>query len=145
MSFNSSTDGIFSTPITTISGEPVSKEVLDFIKNLEFIPSQKNDSTLSMTKENQVLDAFKELCNLKESILKIADFYWRDVLSVDTSLKPVIRHSWITRHKSGEFNPMHHHTTSLFSITTYLQASPNCGNLIFKKDKHHLNLFSQYP
>lgn len=138
---DSNTVGIFPTPITTLKHISVTEGLLDFVRNLEFIPAHKNNSTLSMTKENYVLNTFEELKEIKEKILEIANYYWRDVIAVDQSLVPMMKHSWITRHKKGEFNPPHIHTTSLFSIVTYLQTDNNCGNLVFKKNEHYLNLF----
>ena len=142
---------IFTVPITTSKLPPISKETVEFAKNIEYIPYAagdvdqstltSDDCDLSISKNKQVLDTYPEFKDLKDSIFAAAYEYWRDVLCVHDSLKIKIRHSWITKHRPGNWNRPHTHTTSAFTSCVYLQTAENCGNLTIKKDPNYLNLF----
>jgi uncharacterized protein (TIGR02466 family) len=136
------TTHLFPVPISTFEIPAISKEIVEFIKEIEYVPWHNSDNYyLSISKERQVLDTFKILSPLRENVLKAANQYWHEVICADHSLNLKIRHSWITRHRPGEWNPAHTHTTSLFTSCTYIQAGNNAGRLILKKDTNYLNLF----
>jgi uncharacterized protein (TIGR02466 family) len=150
MNFNLQTNNLFPVPVTTAQLPKVN--VMDFVKTIEFIPYVSgNTSNISITEDNchlmisknkQVLDTYSELEQLKENITVAAEKYWREVIGVDTSIRLKIMHSWITQHSPGRhWNRPHYHNSSIFTSTTYLQTAENCGNLIFNKNPHYLNLF----
>ena len=136
------TTNLFPVPISSTEISPISTDIVEFVKGLEYVPWHNADNYyLSISKERQVLDTFTILAPLKDSVMAAANQYWTDVIGADASVKLKIRHSWVTRHRPGEWNPAHTHTTSLFTSCTYIQAGTNAGNLIFKKDTNYLNLF----
>lgn len=124
-------------PITTIQLPTISKEIVDHVKSLEYVPW---NGSLQITKEHQVLN-LPHLSALRDEIVGAAERYWREVICADYSTNLVIRHSWVTKHRPGEHNPAHMHTTSLFVASVYLQAAENCGDIVFFKDNNYLNLF----
>jgi uncharacterized protein (TIGR02466 family) len=145
------TFGLFPIPVTTIQLDPIPEETKNFIKNLEYMPWRSSDNYykdmghdkehyLSISVDRQALD-LPELKDLKDQIMTAAEHYWREVICADYSTNLVIRHCWITRHRKGEKNPPHIHTTSLFVGSIYVQAPENCGDIIFYKDNNYLNLF----
>jgi uncharacterized protein (TIGR02466 family) len=142
---------LFPIPVTSIQLAPISKETKEFIKNLEYVSWRSSDTYykeignktehfLSITANRQVLD-LPELKDLKLQVMLAAEKYWHEVICADMSTNLTIRHCWVTRHRQGEKNPPHIHTTSLFVGTLYLQAPENCGDLVLYKDAHYLNLF----
>jgi uncharacterized protein (TIGR02466 family) len=136
------TINLFPVPISISSVDPIPTSVISFAKALEYVPwYDKEDYFLSISKDRQVLDQYIEFSELKKQIMSAAEEYWRTVICADWSVNLKIRHSWLTRHYQNEFNPPHTHSTSLFTATVYLQASDNCGDLIFRKDPNYLNLF----
>jgi len=136
------TNHLFSIPVSTADLPPISKNIIDFIKQIEYVPwYNANNYYLSISKERQVLDTFKILQPLHHDIMKAANQYWHDVIEADNSINLKIRHSWITRHKPGEWNPAHTHSTSLFTSCIYFQGNKDSGDLILKKDNNYLNLF----
>lgn len=139
----STTINLFPVPISIFESPELPVDTMDFIKNkLEYMPWQsKENHYLDISKSFQVLDDFKEFSQLKENTLKTASTYWRDILYVDQSLDIKIKHSWITRHRPGQYNRRHIHNNCVFILTTYLDTYENCGNLVFFKNTHYLNLF----
>ena len=136
------TYNLFPIPITVQQLEPPSNEILDFVKNLEYVPWHSEENYfLTIFKNRQVLDQFEILKPLKDKIMQGVEKYWREVIEVDDGIDLKIRHSWFTKHKHGELNPAHTHTTSLFTLCYYLQAEEKCGDIVFKKDINYLNLF----
>ena len=133
---------LFPVPISTTELPPISEDIIEFIKHLEYVPWHSSDNYwLSISKERQVLDRYDILKSLKNDIMKASNQYWQEVICANESIRITIRHSWITRQRAGECNPAHTHTTSLFTSCTYLQAGKNAGDLIIKKDPNYLNLF----
>ena len=124
-------------PITTVQLPETPVEIMEYIKTLEFVPFNKE---LTISKHRQVFD-LPEFAPLKTSVMAAAEKYWREVAGVAYSTNLVIRHAWLTRHRPGEFNPIHMHTTSLFVACVYLQAPEKCGDIVFFKDNNYLNLF----
>ena len=132
---------LFPVPISTSFVSTIPDEVIAFAKSIEYVAHGKENHFLSMSKDKQVLDQYIEFSELKQQIMAAAEKYWREVICADWSVNIKIRHSWLTRHYKDESNPPHTHTTSLFSATVYLQTADYCGDLIFRKDPHYLNLF----
>ena len=133
---------LFSVPISTDVIGPIPHDVIAFAKNLEYVPwYDKENYFLSISKDRQVLDQYEEFFELKQQIMVSAEKYWREVICADWSVNLKIRHSWLTRHYKDEYNPLHTHTTSLFTATTYSQDDDSCGDLIFRKYPNYLNLF----
>jgi uncharacterized protein (TIGR02466 family) len=149
MNFNLQTNYLFPVPITVAQLPKL--DVMDFVNTIEFIPYVSGDvSNITITNDNchllisknkQVLDSYPELAELRQNIFSAAELYWKEVLGVDSTIKLKIMHSWITQHLPGHWNRPHYHNSSIFTSTTYLQTSENCGDLIFNKNPHHLNLF----
>jgi uncharacterized protein (TIGR02466 family) len=143
--------GLFPIPISIIDIPEISKNELEAIKQLEFVPwygsihyhfnDPDRKPALYISKERQVLSTVPALEKLKNSVMEAAKKYWEEVLGVDPTLNLKFRHSWVTRHRKGEKNPPHTHTTSLFVGCVYLQVNENSGKLVFKKDTNYLNLF----
>jgi uncharacterized protein (TIGR02466 family) len=142
---------IFTVPIATAKLPTIPEETVSFAKSIEYIPYAAGDvdqSTLDenvcdllISKNKQVLDFYPELKDLRDVIYTAACEYWHNDLGVSESLKIRIRHSWITKHRPGNWNRPHTHTTSTFSSCVYLQTAENCGDLVFRKDTNYLNLF----
>ena len=106
---------LFPVPISTSFIGPIPPEVIEFAKNLEYVPwHSKENYFLSISKDRQVLDQYAEFFELKQQIMAAAEIYWREIICADWSVNLKIRHSWLTRHCKNEFNPAHTHTTSLF-------------------------------
>lgn len=147
MDLNLQTNHLFPVPVTTAQMPAV--DVMDFVKTIKFIPyaSGDNSSTtadnchLTISQNKQVLDTYPELVELRKNIVTATEQYWREVIGVDSTLDLKIMHSWITRHLPGQWNRPHVHNSSVITSTAYLQTADNCGNLIFNKNPHHLNLF----
>jgi len=139
----STTINLFPVPISIFESPELPVDTMDFIKNkLEYMPwHSKENHYLDISKSFQVLTDCQELAQLKANTINIANTYWRDILCVDLSLSISIKHSWITRHKPGQYNRPHIHNNCVFVLTTYLDTYENCGNLIFKKNTHYLYLF----
>ena len=136
------TINLFPIPISYTFIDSIPQDTIEFAKSVEYVPwHSKEIYYLSISKERQVLDNFKEFSSLKKNIIAAAEEYWRNVICADYSQELVVRHSWLTRHYPGELNPSHTHTTSLFTCCTYLQTDEGCGDIIFKKDTNYLNLF----
>jgi uncharacterized protein (TIGR02466 family) len=136
------TVGLFPIPVSTTYIDPISEDIIDFAKSVEYMPwHSKENYYLSISKERQVLDTFSQFKELRASVMKAVEQYWREVLCVDNYINLKIRHSWLTRHYPGEQNPAHTHTTSLFTCCVYLQTADGCGDIVFKKDTNYLNLF----
>jgi len=142
---------LFPIPVSIIDIPTIAQEDINFIKTLTFQPwygsahyhfnDPDRKPALFISENRQVLTSLPELINLKDNVLDAAQQYWTEVLGVDSSLKLKFRHSWVTRHRAGEKNPPHTHTTSLFVGCVYLQVNENSGKLVFKKDTNYLNLF----
>lgn len=136
------TYNLFPIPINVQQLDPPTESMLDFVKNLEYVPWHSEENYfLTISKHRQVLDQFEIFKPLKDKIMTGVEKYWREVLEVDAGLDLTIRHSWFTRHGAGELNPAHTHTTSLFTLCYYLQAEENSGDIVFNKDVNYLNLF----
>jgi hypothetical protein len=141
---------IFTVPIVTDKLDPIAQSDINYIKNLEFIPYksgnvvistvEESDCHLLISKDKQILE-LPALDSLKKSIYKSAYNYWNNILGIDTSVKLKTIHSWVTKHKTGHWNREHMHSNSTFTSCIYLQTFPDSGELIFKKNPHHLNLF----
>lgn len=149
---NLSTTNLFPVPITVSEIPAIPKKTVNFIKKIDYLDwiggeeefmseEDRKKKHLSISKSKQVLDDYPELAELKKNITEVAERYWREVLCVDWSLNIQIRNSWVTWHKSSQWNRPHVHTCSMFTSTTYIQAEENSGDLIFEKNPHYLNLF----
>jgi uncharacterized protein (TIGR02466 family) len=133
---------LFPVPISIGTVGPIPNDVIAVAKSAEYVPwYSKENYFISISKGRNVLDQYVEFFELKNQIVAAAEIYWREVICADWSINLKIRHSWLSRHYKNEFNPPHAHTTSLFTATVYLQANESCGDLIFRKDPHYLNLF----
>jgi len=138
------TANLFPIPISVFQVPPVSQEVLDFVKQVPYQPYPSEDKyELDISTSFQVLDDYPKLESLKSAALVTASQYWHDILGVASNYGITIKNSWICKHKHNNFNAAHIHNGCLFVCTIYLDTDSNCGNIVFKKNLHYLNLFPE--
>ena len=136
------TINLFPVPITTFESPDIGASTLDFVKQLEYRPYHSIENyELDITVSTDVLDDYPELATLRQNTLAIANQYWKEVIGAVDSLEIQIYHSWICRHSTGQYNPLHSHNNCLFVLATYLDVPDDSGDIVFKKPTHYLNLF----
>lgn len=117
---------LFGVPVYQASVEHTFTKEIAFISSLELIKAKTN----SVSKYVSVLDnAELEVC--KKICQEHLDVYIKNTL--DCKQEFYITNSWIARSKPGESHHVHFHPNSIVSGVLYLQANPNCGDIIL----HH--------
>jgi uncharacterized protein (TIGR02466 family) len=115
-------------------------EDLDFIKDLEY----ESSATGGFVTKNMTILEFPNLKDFKSSILLSSQKYFRDVLKIADYLELEITTSWANRHKQGDSCGTHIHENALFSGVTYLQTTPESGQILFETPRPHDTIRLEY-
>ena len=125
----------FSTPIWTSkidNYKKVNEELLSYILSLKTIDPlgkkksningwHSNDFNLSDTSPKNLIKSFQPNINLA-----LKDMNW------DLEKQEVkITNMWAIINNKGSFNQKHHHGNSDISAAYYVEASENCGDIVF--------------
>ena len=122
--------------ITPFGGRPIVKLKSDYNfsdTEKKFLSSQEyknNNNGTKLTKRVDILEN-PNLYNLKNYLLKIANDYVSDVLSINQEI--LLTHSWMTKNSTNNFHDKHTHPNVFFSLIYYLDCKS--GDLIFYNQK----------
>lgn len=118
---------LFAVPVYHAhSGIQCFDEEINFIKNLELVPSQKN----SVSKNQNIFD-YAELARCKDIAERQVQNFVDNVFKCKQQL--YITNSWTAKSFTDESHHNHHHPNSVISGVLYLQSFSNSGNIKF----HH--------
>lgn len=98
------------------------------ISSSEISPLEKQGG-ISTYSTNCNLHLEPYLQNLNSIILQHIKIYWK-ILDVDQRLSPVIDQCWSNIHYQNSYTDQHSHSLMPVVATFYLEAAPNCGDLI---------------
>jgi uncharacterized protein (TIGR02466 family) len=101
-------------------------EEINFLKQLELIPSQKN-----FVSKNQSIFDHPEMARCKNIAEQHVQNFVANVFKCKQQL--YITNSWTAKSLTNESHHTHHHPNSVISGVLYLQCSPGNGNIKF----HH--------
>jgi uncharacterized protein (TIGR02466 family) len=138
---NSHLELAFAVPIWTAELSPITDEELEIIKNLDYIQVPGDPKKVKHTIQTYLLDNEPKLARLRQEISEAVNYYWRNILHVEEHAGIKHQHSWVTKHNPGDGNSWHQNNNALLSSIFYVQAPENSGQLIFRKDANHCNLF----
>lgn len=121
---------LFSTPVySSYIREIDFSSLLNVAKETEYTASQNG---ISISFKEYLIDDFK---NLKSQIVDHVNNYLYNVLEINDSFQYYFTDSWfIKTEPQGESKFFHFHSNSLFSGVFYINAPPDCGNLMFSKN-----------
>jgi hypothetical protein len=141
----STLDSVFGTPIWTAELSPMTDQEIELIRNLPYVPVPGHrygePKTTKHTVETYLLQRESGLARVRDEIEKAVDYYWHNILCVVENTKIEHRHSWVTKHVTGDSNSWHQNNNALITSILYVQAPDNSGDLIFRKDANLCNLF----
>ncbi len=118
---------LFSVPVYQSSTGYVNfLQEINFLSSLELMQAKTN----SVSKNVQVLN-YQELFKCKKICEEHLETYIKNTL--DCKQEFYITNSWVAKSRPGESHHVHFHPNSIVSGVLYLQAEPNCGDIIL----HH--------
>jgi uncharacterized protein (TIGR02466 family) len=130
---------LFSVPLYESRIE-TTENVLEFCKKAEYERMFLDNGFY--TKNKYILEN-ENLKELKNNIMeKVNDFVY-DILKVSKEQKFYIENSWINKHTNNDWGQKHSHENSILSGVYYIKNKQNSGDIVFHKNKNHINLF--YP
>ena len=130
---------LFAIPLCKTNINPVSDEIIDYLKNLEYKPHLYSNA--QNTTNVHVLDEL--ICKpLKEEVQFKLDSYVHNFLGVDKKHTFVMETSWMNKYERNDWSGEHSHANSLISGVLYLSHIGDTGNINFHKDRMWRNVLT---
>lgn len=130
---------LFATPLYRTNLGSLAKDMRDFIENIEFERMPAGNGDYSVNK--YILDC-PELAPLKEKIMSKVNHFVYDYLDCKKVMTFKIENSWVNRHYKDDYSQPHWHGSSILSGVYYIEIEKDTGDIIFHKDRTHMNLFN---
>jgi len=126
--------------ISNFSGLPIfikknayflSKEEITFIKNVDYIEGEHENSEGLMFSKNKYILKEKILNKLKKHIKNNLDIYLKKVLQINNEFE--LKNSWTTLQYKKTIHPAHVHPNGLISVVYYVECDD--GDISFLRDR----------
>ncbi len=130
---------LFSTPLYKTTLNYDLQKILKYVEGIEFewLEEVKNGYR---SKDVYILESFI-LFDLKKEIQSNINFFVYDILGVNKNIIFEVTNSWIMKHEKGNCAQDHYHDNCLISGIYYFQINDKSGEIVFKKNSEHLNVF----
>ena len=136
---------LFSMPLYKSFIEPLKEPMVEALKNLEYnklpaVINQPNMDQYGLVTDSKTLHKTPRFSFLKQLIDQKVNHFAKQILQV-SNFDFEMHTMWAVKHEPGHWAFKHSHKNSLISGVLYIDVHPNCGNIIFEKPLHYLNLF----
>jgi len=130
---------LFAIPLYRTTLSDLETAAHSYIENLEYerMPDENGDYSV-----NKYILEVPELADLKSRIVEKVNHFLYEFLDCKSELDFKIENSWVNRHQPNDFACSHWHSNSLLSGVYYIDTDYNTGDIVFHRDRLHVNLFN---